>query len=117
MSKKVRSGGGIDSNKRREIGYKGGKRSLNDISVEAVVGLGTRTAYPKPDLVKATPKDFVALGNTMTSPCGPKGQGRTLYGQGGSQSQYGKPAQGEGGMQSPVDRGSRAILGEPKSKV
>jgi hypothetical protein len=36
----------------------------------------------------------VRLGNEMTKPCGPQGQGRTLYGSGGTQQQYGSAAPG-----------------------
>jgi hypothetical protein len=115
---KAKSGGGIDSNKRREVGYKGGKRTLNAVSVESVSVIGARTAYPKPPLVKSTPNDFVPMGNTLAASCaqGPGG-GRKLYGQGGSQGTYGKAAPGEGGTEGRADRGERAILGPPKSKV
>jgi len=110
MSKGKLSGGGIRGNKNVKVGVKGGKRTLDAISLEAVTGLGTRTAFPKPPLVKSTPNDFVPMGNTLAASCkaGPGG-GRTLYGQSGSQSQHGKPSPGEGRME--------AILGEPKSKV
>jgi cytochrome c5 len=110
---KAKSGGGIDSNKRREVGYKGGKRTLDAVSVQAVSELGAQTAYKKAPLVKATPNDRVALGNTLAASCpqGPGG-GRTVYAS-GYQDQHGAAAKGEPGMQgSKVDRGPRAILGE-----
>jgi hypothetical protein len=109
---KAKSGGGIDSNKRREVGYRGGKRTLDAVSVQAVSELGARTAYPKGPLVKATPNDFVPLGNTLAASCpqGPGG-GRTVYAS-GYQDQHGAAAKGEAGMQGKADRGSRAILGE-----
>jgi hypothetical protein len=119
MSKKAKlSGGGIRSNKNVNVGVKGGKRTTNVVSVEAVSELGARTPFKKPPLVKGTPNDFVPMGNTLAASCGQgPGGGRTLYGQGGSQGQHGKTAPGEGGKEGRADRGSRAILGEPKSKV
>jgi hypothetical protein len=111
-SGKATSGGGITSNKRREVGYRGGKRTLDAVSVQAVSELGARTAYPKSPLVKSTPNDRVALGNTLAASCpqGPGG-GRTVYAS-GYQDQHGAAAKGEGGIQGRADRGSRAILGE-----
>jgi hypothetical protein len=109
---KAKSGGGIDGNKRREVGYRGGKRTLDAVSVQAVSELGARTAFKKPPLVKSTPNDFVPLGNTLAAACplGPGG-GRTVYAS-GYQDQHGAAAKGERGMQGKADRGSRAILGE-----
>jgi hypothetical protein len=111
-SGKARSGGGLTMSKNVSPGYRGGKRTLDAISVEAVVGLGTRTAYPKPDLVKAKPADFVEMGNTRAASCaqGPGG-GRTVY-KTGFQSLRGPVSQGEGNMEGRADRGVRAILGE-----
>jgi hypothetical protein len=109
---KAKSGGGIDTNKRREIGYKGGKRTLDALSVQAVSDLGQRTAFKKPPLVKATPNDFVEMGNTRAASCaqGPGG-GRTIY-KSGYQALRGPVSQGEGeGNRAKADRGPRAILG------
>ena len=108
---KAKSGGGIDTNKRREVGYRGGKRTLDAVSVQAVSELGARTAYPRTPLVKSTPNDFVELGNARAASCpqGPGG-GRTIYAS-GYQDQHGAAAKGEGGIRGAADRGSRAILG------
>jgi hypothetical protein len=95
---KAKSGGGIQSNKRREVGYRGGKRTLDAVSVQAVSELGARTAYKKSPLVKSTPNDFVPLGNSLAAACpqGPGG-GRTVYAS-GYQDQHGAAAKGEGGI-------------------
>jgi hypothetical protein len=108
---KAKSGGGIQSNKRREVGYRGGKRTLDAVSVQAVSELGARTAYKKSPLVKSTPNDFVPLGNSLAAACpqGPGG-GRTVYAS-GYQDQHGAAAKGEGGIRGAADRGPRQILG------
>jgi hypothetical protein len=108
---------GIQSNKLKEVGYRGGKRTVDVISPEAVSELGMRTAFKKPPLVKSTPNDFVPMGNTMNKPCGSQGEGRTVY-KTGFQSLTGPVAKGEGeSAKDKADRGPRAILGEPGSKV
>jgi hypothetical protein len=112
-SGKATSGGGITSNKRREVGYRGGKRTLDAMSPQAVSELGAQTAYKKAPLVKATPNDFVPMGNTVAAAtkCGPGGS-RTIY-KSGFQSLSGPVSKGEPGMEgSKVDRGPRTILGE-----
>jgi hypothetical protein len=111
-SGKATSGGGITSNKRREVGYKGGKRTLDAISPAGVDQLGQATSFKRDPLVKSTPNDRVALGNTLAASCpqGPGG-GRTVLPH-GYQDQHGAAAKGEPGMQGKADRGSRAILGE-----
>jgi hypothetical protein len=116
-SGKATSGGGITSNKRREVGYKGGKRTLDAVSPAGVDQLGQATSFKRDPLIKATPNDRVALGNDLAASCpqGPGG-GRTVYAS-GYQDQHGAAAKGEGRMQGAVDRGRRAILGEPGSKV
>jgi hypothetical protein len=110
---KAKSGGGIDSNKRREVGYKGGKRTLDAVSPSAVSDLGMAVGYKRAPLVKSTPRDFVPLGNSLTNNVGAggPGTGRTVY-PAGYQCQTGPAAKGEPGMQGKADRGSRAILGE-----
>jgi hypothetical protein len=95
---KAKSGGGIDGNKRREVGYRGGKRTLDAVSVQAVSELGAQTAYKKAPLVKSTPNDRVALGNTLAASCpqGPGG-GRTVRPH-GFQALSGPVSQGEGNI-------------------
>jgi hypothetical protein len=108
---KAKSGGGIDSNKRREVGYKGGKRTLNAISPSVVADLGAAVGYKRAPLVKATPQDRVALGNELAASCGQgPGGGRTVY-PSGYQDQHGAAAKGEGGIRGAADRGPRQILG------
>jgi hypothetical protein len=109
---KSRSGGGIDSNKRREVGYRGGKRTLDAINPASADYLGQRTAFKKPPLVESTPNDFVAMGNTLAAACpqGPGG-GRTVY-ERGTVSVHGKVSPGEGeGNRAKADSGPRQILG------
>jgi hypothetical protein len=60
---------------------------------------GSRSPYRgEPDFTRQgyTPP----VGPTSLSNNGPKGQGRTLYGQSGSQGCHGQPAQGAGGLPS-----------------
>jgi hypothetical protein len=57
------------------------------------------------------------LGNACTEPCGPKGEGRTLYGKSGTNQQYGEADRGMGRVAGTADVGSRAILGRPGQKV
>jgi hypothetical protein len=51
------------------------------------------------------------LGNECTEPCGPKGEGRTLYGKSGTNQQNGAADRGIARAQGTADRGPRAILG------
>ena len=115
-SGKARSGGGLTVNKLRQVGVKAGPARTDVVSVEAVSGLGTRTAFPKPDLIKRTAPQ-VRSGNDVAAStvCGPGGS-RTIY-RTGFQALSGKVSQGEGERKGKADRGPRAILGEPGSKV
>jgi hypothetical protein len=113
---KAQSGGGIRGNKVRDVGYRGGKRTLDAISVEAVSDLGARTAYKKAPLVKATPRDFVPLGNELSAniECGPGG-GRTIY-KTGFQALSGKVSQGEGKIGSNAGKDILSDFGPEKSR-
>jgi hypothetical protein len=112
-SGKARSGGGATSNKRREVPIRPGSRTLDAINPAQPDYLGQATAFGKGPFVERTPKDFVALGNSLTNNVGAggPGKGRTIY-PCGYQAQTGKAAPGEGGIEGRADRGSRAILGE-----
>jgi hypothetical protein len=114
---KARSGGGITSNKLRQLGVRGGKRTLDAVSPSAVADLGAAVGYKREPLVKSTPKDFVPLGNDLATNVGKggPGTGRNIY-PSGFQCQTGAAAKGEGGIQGRADRGSRAILGPPPNK-
>jgi hypothetical protein len=109
---KARSGGGITSNKLRQVPVRAGKRTLDAVSPSGVADLGASIGYKRVPLVKSTPKDFVPLGNSLTNNVGEggPGTGRTIY-PSGYQCQHGTPAKGEGGIQGAADRGARAILG------
>jgi hypothetical protein len=111
---KATSGGGISGNKRKEVGYRGGKRTLDAVSVQAVSELGARTAVKRAPLVKSTPNDFVPLGNELSAniKCGPGG-GRKIYPT-GFQSLSGPVSKGEGNIGAGKD-----ILSEfgPEKKV
>jgi hypothetical protein len=111
---KATSGGGISGNKRKEVGYKGGKRTLDAVSVQAVSELGAAVGYKRAPLVKATPNDRVELGNTLAASavCGPGGS-RTIY-KTGYQDLRGPVSRGEGKIGTGKD-----ILSEfgPEKKV
>jgi hypothetical protein len=113
---KATSGGGIQSNKRREIGYRGGKRTLDDVSVQAVSELGARTAVKRAPLVKATPNDFVEMGNTLAAACpqGPGG-GRTVRPH-GFQALSGPVSQGEGRIGGNAGKDILSEFGPEKSR-
>jgi hypothetical protein len=113
---KAKSGGGIRGNKVRQVGVRTGPPRTDVVSVEAVSELGARTAFPKPDLIKGTAPQ-VRSGNDVAAStiCGPGGS-RTIY-KSGFQALSGKVSQGEGEREGKADRGPRAILGEPGSKV
>jgi hypothetical protein len=53
MAKKL-SGGGITSNKRREVGNRVGPRSTNKVSVAATSMLGSSISFNRPELIKGT---------------------------------------------------------------
>ena len=96
MSKgKARSGGGIRSNKVRQIGNRVGPPRTNVISPQAVTELGMATNWPRQPLVKGTAPQ-VRSGNDVaaTTVCGPGGS-RTIY-KSGYQDLHGKVSQGEG---------------------
>jgi hypothetical protein len=107
---KARSGGGITSNKRREVGVRVGPPRTDVVSVGGVSELGARTAVPRQDLIKRTAPQ-VRSGNDVaeTTVCGPGGS-RNIY-PSGFQALSGKVSPGEGGIRGAADRGSRAILG------
>jgi cytochrome c5 len=115
QSGKARSGGGITSNKLRQVGMRVAPRTTNVVSVAATDMLGQQVSFKRPDLIRGTAKDF-ALGNTLTNNVGKggPGTGRTIY-ERGFQSCHGTPAKGEAGIQGKADRGSRAILGPPSN--
>jgi hypothetical protein len=102
------SGGGITSNKLVRESVRGGSPNLTAYSPRGVSQLGyspgsvlsktgsftsRNSAVP---LSEGQKRDFVPLGNALTNNVGQggPGAGRTLYGQGGTQQQYGAPVQG-----------------------
>ena len=118
MAKAV-SGGGINSRVVKQVDIKSGSPNLTAYSPRGVSQIGAaqgsrldragsfttrNSALPYSDGQR---KDFVPLGNSLTNNVGPggPGSGRTLYGQGGTQSVHGPVVQG----QSP---GQRDILSE-----
>jgi len=118
MAKAV-SGGGISSRVVKQVDIKSGSPNLTAYSPRGVSQIGAaqgsrldragsfttrNSALPYSDGQR---KDFVPLGNSLTNNVGPggPGSGRTLYGQGGTQSVHGPVVQG----QSP---GQRDILSE-----
>jgi hypothetical protein len=113
---KATSGGGISGNKRKEVGYRGGKRTLDAVSVQAVSELGARTAIERAPLVKSTPNDFVPLGNELSAniKCGPGG-GRTIY-KSGYQDLHGKASPGEGKIGPNAGRDILSDFGPEKSR-
>jgi hypothetical protein len=107
MAKMTRSPNqGLSSNKLREVGQrlgtpakgvqpgwasqlgmaKGDHTTKGDLSGKVVVGKSSMSP-PAGGAQK--------LGNEMTMPYGPKGQGRTVYGQSGTNQQYGAANPGE----------------------
>jgi hypothetical protein len=109
---KVRSGGGLTSNKLVRPKISAGSRRVNAISPSAVDMMGQQTSFKKPDLIKAQPRDFVPLGNDLATNVGKggPGTGRTTY-PCGYQDQHGSAAPGQRGIEGRADRGHRAILG------
>jgi len=118
MAKAV-SGGGINSRVVKQVDIKSGSPNLTAYSPRGVSQIGAaqgsrldragsfttrNSALPYSDGQR---KDFVPLGNALTNNVGRggPGSGRTLYGQGGTQSVHGPVVQG----QSP---GQRDILSE-----
>ena len=118
MAKAV-SGGGISSRVVKQVDIKSGSPNLTAYSPRGVSQIGAaqgsrldragsfttrNSALPYSDGQR---KDFVPLGNALTNNVGRggPGSGRTLYGQGGTQSVHGPVVQG----QSP---GQRDILSE-----
>jgi hypothetical protein len=106
------SGGGINSRVVTHPGIKAGARDLTAYSPRGVSQIGAaqgsrldragsfttrNSALPYSDGQR---KDFVPLGNSLTNNVGAggPGTGRTLYGQGGTQSQHG-PVAGPAPMQ------------------
>jgi hypothetical protein len=110
---KARSGGGITSNKLRQVGQRLNPRKVDVVSPSATDMLGQQTSFKKPELMKGA-QDFAPMGNALTNNVGKggPGTGRTIY-PCGFQSLHGTAAKGEGGMQGKADRGARQILGPP----
>jgi hypothetical protein len=115
-SGKAKSGGGITSNKLRQVGIKAGPRRTNVISPSAVADVGAAISYPRLPLIKSTAPQ-VPLGNDLATNVGrgKPGAGRTIY-PCGYQDLHGAVAKGEAGIQGKADRGSRAILGPPANR-
>jgi hypothetical protein len=113
---RAKSGGGIRGNKNVNVRVKAGPPRTEVISPSGVAAIGASISYPRQPLVKGTAPQ-VKSGNQVAAEtvCGPGGS-RTIY-RTGYQDLHGKASPGEGRMQGAVDRGNRAILGEPKSKV
>jgi hypothetical protein len=112
---KVKSGGGITSNKLVRPSVKTGQPAKGT-SPAAADYLGQATAFKK-ESVGVGPGFPSQLGNALALNVGAggPGTGRTVH-HCGSQGQHGSPNRGEGAMQGSADRGSRAILGEQGSK-
>jgi hypothetical protein len=89
MAKKIRSGGGITSNKLIRPGIKAGSPRTNLIDPHGPDFLGQSTSFPKPPLMKGTAPQ-VELGNALATNVGAggPGQGRTVM-RGGSQGTHG----------------------------
>jgi hypothetical protein len=127
MAKKD-SGGGLTSNKLVRPGQRLGKTAtgftpggvaqfgsaLGDHTTE-----GNTTNYKGDPLHTKSPPagGNQRLGNECTEPCGPKGEGRTLYGQSGTNPRYGTSDPGIARAPGTADVGPRAILGRPGQKV
>jgi hypothetical protein len=107
---KIKSGGGITSNKFVQPGIRTGSPN-RATSPGAADQIGQATAFKKEqcDTGPALPSK---LGNEKALDVGKgrPGAGRTVM-KSGSQNQWGPPNQGEGRMQGTADRGPRAILG------
>jgi hypothetical protein len=114
-SGKAKSGGGITSNKLRQVGIKAGPRRTNVISPSAVADVGAAISYKRLPLIKSTAPQ-VPLGNDLATNVGrgAPGAGRTIY-PCGYQDQHGAVAKGETGIQGRADRGPRAILDAPRN--
>jgi hypothetical protein len=111
---KAKSGGGIRSNKRREVPVRTGPPRTNVVSVQAASELGARTAFAKPDLYKGTAAQ-VPMGNETSAniKCGPGG-GRTIY-RFGTEGIHGKVSPGEGKIGPNAGRDILSDFG-PESK-
>ena len=90
---RAKSGGGLTSNKLRELRAPKIEPRSKAISPGSADLIGQTVAYKKPPLVSG-PGLAGPVGPTNNLVNGPKGQGRTLYGQGGLQGLHGKPNPG-----------------------
>jgi hypothetical protein len=99
MAKSSGAGGGINSKQVRQVGLKLGQpaegRGIGRVAqignkVGNHVTEGGDTGYRgDPMFMKPPAGGAQKLGNEMTMPYGPKGQGRTLYGKSGTNQQHG----------------------------
>jgi hypothetical protein len=115
---KAKSGGGITSNKNRNVRQNVAPRTTNVINPNQPDFLGQATAFPKGPWVERKAPDFAPMGNALTNNVGKggPGTGRTIYGKSGSQGCYGTPDRGETGIVGAADKGARSILGEKGGK-
>jgi hypothetical protein len=101
MAKQMKPGSqGLQSSKLVQVGQRLGKTATGYTpggvaQIGSAVGShateGKRdTGYKGDQVTTSTPAGGnQRLGNECTEPCGPKGEGRTLYGQSGTNQQYG----------------------------
>jgi hypothetical protein len=121
---KSNAGGGINSNKLVRPGQRLGANAtgvrpgyvdqLGNMRGDHVTDGRTVPARLTP-MQTVKPPISVPLGNACTEPCGPKGEGRTLYGKSGTNQQYGEVDRGIARAAGTADRGERAILGKKGS--
>src|SRR5262249_53997189 len=113
---KIKSGGGLTSNKLVKPEVRTGSPSRAMLP-ERVAQIGMRTSFTKPKL-DGPGFDGAKYGNelALNVGAGGPGRGRTTY-HCGSQGTHGSPNPGETGVKGAADRGNRAILGERGSKV
>ena len=123
---KSNAGGGIDSRQVVKVGQRLGSTATGYTpggvaQYGSAVGNhtteGNTTNYKGDPLHTKSPPagGNQRLGNEMTMPYGPKGEGRTLYGKSGTNQQYGEADRGMPRAAGTADRGERAILGKKGS--
>jgi hypothetical protein len=93
---KARSGGGITSNKLRQVGQRLNPRSVDVVSLSATSMLGQQVSSKRPEIIKRQAQDFAPMGNALTNNCGPNGEGRTIYARGYQGTQHCSRPEGNG---------------------
>jgi len=114
---KIKSGGGITSNKFVQPGIRTGSPNRGT-SPGAADQIGQATAFRREEVDRGRAYPGTVLGNeaALRVGKGAPGADRTIH-KSGSQSLHGEVNRGEAGIVGGADRGNRAILGPPKGKT